>query len=114
MRTIHDLLKEGNRIWVYLKDRETERRFAEEINQLGAKYLNGTQVTAENCSPIMAVHPDLRVAHLMIMIWNASFSPSFERHYVGDTSQILKIDYAKFIAGLEDYRCIRSEFTPIT
>ena len=114
MRTIHDLLKEENRIWVYLKDRETERRFAEEINQFGAKYLNGTQVTAENCSPIMAVHPDLRVAHLMIMIWNASFSPSFERHYVGDTSQILKIDYAKFIAGLEDYRCIRSEFTPIT
>ena len=112
MRTIHDLLKEENRIWVYLKDRETERRFAEEINQLGAKYLNGTQVTAENCSPIMAVHPDLKVAHLMIMIWNASFSPSFDQHYVGDASKILKVDYAKFIAGHEDYLCTKSEFTP--
>ena len=72
MRSIHGLLKEENRIWVYLKDQETALRFVEEVNQLGAKYLNGTQVTAENCSPIMAVHSDLKVAHLMIMIWNAS------------------------------------------
>ena len=74
-------------VWFFLKDQETEHRFVEELNQLGAKYLNGAQVTAENCSPIMAVHPDLKVAHLMIMIWNASFSPSFDQHNVGDASK---------------------------
>ena len=113
MRTIHDLLKEENRIWVYLKDRETERRFAEEINQLGAKYLNGTQVTAENCSPIMAVHPDLRVAHLMIMIWNSSFSPNFQKHYSGDMAKIMKVDYAKYINGEDDFICVKSDFIPV-
>ena len=113
MRSIQELLQDGKKVWFYLRDSETERRFIEELNQLGAKYLNGSPVTAESCSPIMAVHSDLRVAHLMIMIWNASFSPSFDQHYAGDVSKILKVDYAKYIAGQEDYLCRRSEFTPV-
>ena len=113
MRSIQELLQDGKRVWFYLRDSETERRFIEELNQLGAKYLNGSPVTAESCSPIMAVLSDLRVAHLMIMIWNASFSPSFDQHYAGDVSKILKVDYAKYIAGQEDYLCRRSEFTPV-
>lgn len=113
MRSIQELLQDGKRVWFYLRDSETERRFIEELNLLGAKYLNGSPVTAESCSPIMAVHSDLRVAHLMIMIWNASFSPSFDQHYAGDVSKILKVDYAKYIAGQEDYLCRRSEFTPV-
>ena len=112
MRSIQELLQDGRKIWFFLKDQETEHRFVEEINQLGARYLNGSPVTAETCSPIMAVHPDLRVAHLMIMIWNASFSPNFQKHYSGDVTTIMKVDYAKFIAGHEDYLCTKSEFTP--
>ena len=49
----------------------------------------------------------------MIMIWNASFMPSFADHYVGDVTKILKVDYAKYIAGDPDFICQRSEFTPI-
>ena len=112
MRSIQDLLKEGKKVWFFLKDQKTERRFVEEINRLGARYLNGSQVTTENCSPIMAVHPDLRVAHLMIMIWNASFSPSFHEHYSGDVGKILKVDYAKYINGEDDFICTKSDFIP--
>lgn len=112
MRSIHDLLKEEKKIWVYLKDQETKRRFAEEVNQLGARYFDGSQVTKENCSPIMAVHPDLKIAHLMVLIWNASFTPSFQEHYVGDTTKILKVDYAALISGDPNYLCRKSEFIP--
>lgn len=114
MRSIQDLLKEGKKIWVYLKDQGAERRFVEEINQLGARYLDGSQGTKENCSPIMAVLPDLSIAHLMILIWNASFTPSFQEHYVGDTAKILKVDYAAFVSGKPDYLCGKSEFSPIS
>ena len=113
MRRIEDLLQDGHKVWFYLKDEDTESLFVEELNRLGAKYLNGATITSENCSPIMAVHADLRVAHLMIMIWNASFMPSFADHYVGDVTKILKVDYAKYIAGEPDFICQRSEFTPI-
>lgn len=113
MRNIQELLQDGKKIWFFLKDQETEHRFVEEINQLGARYLNGSPVTAETCSPIMAVHPDLRVAHLMIMIWNASFSPNFQKHYSGDVTRIMKVDYAKYINGEDDFICVKSDFIPV-
>lgn len=112
MKSIRDLLQEGHNVWFYLKNKETERQFVEELNRLGAKYLNGTPITTENCSPIMAVHADLKVAHLMIMIWNASFSPSFTDHSMGDAPKIMKVDYAKYVSGDPDYICLRSAFTP--
>lgn len=113
MRNIQELLCDGKTIWFYLRDQENKYKFAEELNQLGAKFLSGSLVTAESCSSIMAVHPDLKVTHLMIMIWNASFSPSFADYYAGDVSKILKVDFAKYIAGSSDYFCQRSEFSPV-
>lgn len=113
MRGFQELLQDGKKAWFYLKDQEAEHKFVEELNRLGARYLNGSPVTAENCSPIMAVHSDLRVAHLMIMIWNASFSSSFQEHYAGDVSKILKVDYARYISGADDYICTKSDFTPV-
>ena len=112
MRRIQELLQDGKKVWFYLKDKEAERKFVEELNHIGARYLNGSPVTTENCSPIMAVHPDLRVAHLMIMIWNTSFSPNFQKHYSGDVTKIMKVDYAKYINGEEDFICVKSDFIP--
>ena len=113
MRKIQDLLDSGCRVWFYLRDQDAQRRFVAEINEMGCTYLNGNPVTEENCSPIMAVHADRKVAHLMIMIWNASFQRSFISHYAGDMSKLLKVDYAKYIAGDDDYTCTQSEFVPM-
>lgn len=113
MRKIQDLLDSGCRVWFYLQDRDAQNRFVAEINEMGGTYLNGNPVTEENCSPIMAVHTDRKVAHLMIMIWNASFQRGFSNHYRGDVSRILKVDYAKYVAGDDDYICTRSEFVPV-
>ena len=113
MRKIQDLLDAGYRVWFYLRDQETENRFVEEINEIGATYLNGSQVTMENCSPIMAVHADRKVGHLMIMIWNASFQKGFANHYKGDLSKTIKVDYAKYISGDDNYICTQSEFIPV-
>lgn len=113
MRSIQELLQGGKKAWFYLKDQETERKFVEELNRLGARYLNGSPITIANCSPIMAVHSDLKVAHLMILIWNASFSPGFQEHYSGDVSKVLKVDYAKYTNGEDDFICTESDFTPV-
>ena len=113
MRTIKELLEENERVWFYLKDKETERDFVREMNEYGATYLNGSQVTAGNCSPIMAVHCNMKVAHLMIMIWNASFSPSFEKCASHELAHALKVDYAKYRDGEPDYLCERSAFIPV-
>ena len=113
MRSILELLQNETTVWFYLKEQETKQRFVKELNLLGATYLNGAPVTAESCSPIMAVHPDGKVAHLMIRIWNASFSPSFPMQYAGDVNKIRKVDYAKYVSGEEDFLCQRTAFMPI-
>ena len=61
--------------------------------------------------PILSVIKN--VAHLMIMIWNESFLPSFTDCYAGDVSKIQKVDYAKYIAGISEYICQNSELTPV-
>lgn len=108
MRTIQNLLDTGSRVWFYLRDQETERRFVEELTAMGASYLNGSPVTIENCSPIMAVHPDHRVAHVAIFIWNASFQRA------QFTDKPLKVDYARYIAGEESWECVCSGFIRIS
>ena len=113
MKSILELLQNETTVWFYLNGQDTMRIFAEELNQLGAKYLNGSPVTAESCSPIMAVRPDRKVAHLMIRIWNVSFSPSFSEQYAGDVRRLRKVDYAKYIRGDEDFLRQRSAFQPV-
>ena len=113
MKTIRDLLEENERVWFYLKDKETERDFVRELNEYGATYLNGSQVTVESCSPIMAVHSNMKVAHLMITIWNASFSPSFVKCASQELANALKVDYAKYRSEEPDYLCERSAFIPV-
>ena len=113
MKKIQDLLDSGYRVWFYLRDQDAQEKFVEEINELAGTYLNGSPVNKENCSTIMAVHPDRKVAHLMIMIWNASFQRGFINHYAGDMSKILKVDYAKYVDVDDDYICTRSELVPM-
>ena len=113
MRTIKELLERNERVWIYLKDKETKRDFVRELSEYGATYLNGSQITAGNCSPIMAVHCNMKVAHLMILIWNASFSSSFEKCASQELAHVLKVDYAKYREGERDYLCERSAFVPI-
>ena len=112
MRTIRSLLQENERVWFFLRTTEAERAFVKEVTELGARYLNGNEITELNCSPIMSVHKDLKVAHLMIMIWNASFRQSFSNHCAPELASVLKVDYEKFVNGEENYTCTQSEFLP--
>ena len=108
MKTIQTLLDTGHRVWFYLRDKETEKLFVKELTAMGATYLNGDLITEENCSPIMAVHADQKVAHVAIFIWNASFQGA----QLSDKP--IKVDYAKYIAGDEDWECKRSDFIRIS
>lgn len=103
MRKITELLKEDRRIWFYLRNAESQERFAQEAGDLGCRFLNGAPVTVESCSSIMSVHQDRKVAHVSWMVWDASFMPSFPERYCGDSSKILRVDYDRYVDGTADY-----------
>lgn len=103
MKKIEDLLKDDHRVWFYLRNERIQKQFVEEVTELGGRYLNGDPVTTESCASIMTVHPDLKVAHVSWMVWDASFTPSFPERYVGDASKIRRVDYERYVTGESDY-----------
>ena len=110
MKTIERLLQDHERVWFYLQDNDAKNLFCQELAGLGASFTNDEEVLPERCSHIMAVHQDHKVAHLMIMIWNASFHPDFENCCASYLAGVPKVDYAKYIAGEDDFICHTSPF----
>jgi len=107
MNKMKNLIQKHERVWFYLKDLETKRKFVQEANAMGCWYLNGEPITLDNCYHIMALHSGCRLAQVKIYIWNASFDGAVI------TLPPLRVDYAKFAADEEDWECTRSSFETI-
>lgn len=113
MRTLRSLTETNSRVWFYLKDPKTKELFSNDLRHNNGYYLNGSEVTAANCSYVMAVHADMKVAHVMIMAWNASFRSNWQQISPRDPATPLHVDYARYIAGESEYICHSSPFTPV-
>jgi len=107
MRNMKTLMDGKARIWFYLKDEATKKRFIEDAVEQGCRFLNGDELTIQDCSHIMSIHADKKVAHVAIFIWNASFQ--------GAQFAVppLKVDYARYIDGNDDWACKKSDFIPV-
>ncbi len=101
------LLANHERVWFYLKDQTTKERFVKDALDLGCRFLNGDPLTVEDCSYIMSVHSDNKIAHVAIFIWNASFQCS------QFAVEPLKVDYAKYVCGDVPWICKGSDFIRI-
>lgn len=91
---LRDILK--GKVWVYLKDEETCRRFYEDAEQEGflfGKYLP----TDAGIDDIIAIHKDKTLAHVGSVGHMAFHAPS------SVDGGLLRIDYAKYIAGDENF-----------
>ena len=107
MKAMKELIQSYDRVWFYLKDREAKVQFVQEATTMGCRYLNGEQLTVNNCCHIMALHADYKVAQVQIYIWNASFEGTVIK------PGPLKVDYSKYIAGDTDWECTKSSFCTI-
>lgn len=101
------LLANHERVWFYLEDQTTKERFVKDAVELGCRFLNGDPLTVEDCSYIMSVHADKKVAHVAIFVWNASF------HGARFAVEPVKVDYAKYIRGDVAWKCEKSDFIRI-
>lgn len=107
MKKMEELIQNHARVWFYLKDRETKKQFVKEMTAMGCCYLNGDDLTLDNCYHIMALHQDRRLAQVMVYIWNASF----EGAIIKPTP--IRADYAKLSADDPDWECAQSNFETI-
>ena len=58
MKTIKELASMGERVYVYLKDEETEQRFLRDAETEGFTFGDGVKPTERRWSDLYAIHPD--------------------------------------------------------
>lgn len=58
MKTIKELANMGERVFVYLKDKETALRFRRDAEAEGFTFPDGVCLTERHWSDLYAIHPD--------------------------------------------------------
>ena len=96
MRTIKALLGDNEKIWLNVDACAAE--FAENAAAEGFRFSNGALPTKECIGPFIAVHADMTVANLAIVVWTMSFAGNA----VGVPP---RFSYDRYLRGEEDYVC---------
>lgn len=94
MRTIRELIKEEKKVYIYLRNKATEYRFISDAEREGITFGDGVKPTERPIDDIMALHDDGTICFL-------GWAGRMAYHY--NQKNIKRIDYEKYIEGLEDY-----------
>lgn len=94
MRTIKELVKNEKKVYVYLRNKSIEYRFMSDAEQEGITYADGVKPTERPVDEIMALHDDGTICFL-------GWAGRMAYHYSKGT--IKRIDYEKYVQGLNDY-----------
>ena len=87
---LRDILR--GRIYIFLKDRETCQAFYEQAEEEGFTFGGRIRPTDSPTDDIIAVDSDRTLAHV-----------NFVGHMAFQAGTITRIDYARYIAGEEDF-----------
>lgn len=98
-RKLHDLVKENQKAYVYLSDEELGARFLRQAEAEGYTYGDGEKPTTRAYADVMAVNPDHTI-NFVGAYGRVAFGAGTAK--IGSTD-LIRVDYAKFIAGDEDY-----------
>lgn len=113
MRNMETLLQANQKIWFYLKDPVTVAHFVRELDRLQIRYRNASPVIAAGCGAVMAVDKGKWAAHVTLFLWNASFCPDFQERCLRGSAPVMKVDYARYLAGDPDFLCRKNAFLAV-
>ena len=100
MRKLADLLEGRERVWFWIGDDEVlKRRFINDCVACGCKIKRDAV-----CGRAMALYADLSILFVSMLPWVYSFEPGLS------ISNVLKIDYKRFVEGDHDYIITESGF----
>lgn len=94
MRTISDLLNHKGRVYIYLSSPEASRRFCIQAEQ------EGLALPGNGESDIYALNSD-KTLHYVGYIGHVLFHNTNQNF--ADGKPVIRVDYAKYIAGEKDY-----------
>ena len=100
MRQINDLVKDKEKVWIYLSTEDVSRKFIKSAISEGFHWSNGEPLEEHTTGFLFGVHQDFTIAHLSMYIWCLAFQCKGK---IPGTAEC--IDYEKYINGDSDYIC---------
>jgi len=94
MRTIKQFINIADKVYFFMKDKETCRRFYQDAEQEGITFC-GEKPTNKETTDIVALLPDGDICYVG---WAGHMC-----YHHGGVEGVIRIDYAKYVAGNEDY-----------
>ena len=98
-RTIKDLIRDGERTYVYLSDDETGKRFLQNAEKEGFTFGDGVKPTEREYATVMAIGADGTIGYVGAIGFTAFASGAAK---IGKDF-LVRIDYRKYICGEEGY-----------
>ncbi len=105
MRTITDLIKDGTAAWIFCRDEATGKRFLKDAENEGYRFGDGVKPTERHWHYVYVPHQDKTLAHQSVTMWAQAFSAKSLMGEGGKRIPLIKVDYAAYIAGAEDFIC---------
>lgn len=103
MRTIKDLVSDGNKCYVYLANAEIGRKFLTQAEDEGFTFSDGVKPTDRSYAEVMCVNGNYTINYVGAY-GRIAFGAGVSK--VGDTS-LTRVDFEKYISGAEDYSYVR-------
>lgn len=82
------------RVYVFLSDKETEKRFIDDAETEGYTFEDGTKISEQKVNSFYALNRD-KTVNFLNSIGRMAFQCNAEH--------IIRVDYQKYINGNEDY-----------
>ena len=95
MRTITELIKNNERVYVKLPNKAIQYRFFSDAEREGFTFADGDKPTSDQCYHLIAVHRDKTLAY--VSGWASNV------YYNINKKNLITVDYEKYIDEEDDY-----------
>ena len=102
-RTIESLFEDNDRVWFYIPD-EWKECFYNEITQVGAKFMDGSDITKDSIGTLMGIGKDKSVGYISNLVWYNTFFTD---------NAAVKVYYDKFKDASDDYLITEPNIKPL-
>lgn len=102
-RKITSLINDNTEVWFYIED-EYMQLFFNELCEIGARFLNGEEITKDSIKTMMGVSRDKTVGYVSNLVWYNTFFTE---------NPAIKVFYGKYKEGSEDYIIKEPNIVPL-
>ena len=95
MRTLKSLIEKNKKVWFYCGTEDLQKRFLEQAENEGFVTMRGEKPSALSLHRLYGINSEGTMGYISNFIWYLSFQTG--------SSDILHIDYDRYISGENDY-----------